>query len=555
MTRKEYADFLVPNVEHDRAYYETKYPERDLKEGAMVVRIAPSPTGFVHFGTLFQGVMAHNLAKNSGGVFYVRVEDTDQKREVENGVQQIIDALHFFQIEYDEGMKSETEEIGTYGPYLQSARREIYRSYVKDLIEKDYAYPSFITPEELEELRHQQEISKSRIGYYGRYATDRFLTMEEVVSKIQNGEKYVIRFKSPGNFDNKNIFQDCIKGRVEMPENDIDHVILKGDGLPTYHFAHVIDDHLMHTTHVIRGDEWLSSLPVHIQMSEVLGFVPPKYAHTSPIMKEEDGKRRKISKRKDPEANILEFQKRGIPVEAVREYLMTVVNSNFEEWREKRPEKELDDFKVTFSKMNISGALFDMEKLLNLSKNFLASITAEEFFERLLTWAKEYDEELVELLTKYQKETIAILNIERGGEKPRKDYSAYSDVYQNIWYMYPEKFVVDKKDYEFTKVTDPKEISNILSTYLIKYYDEKDEQDVWFSKMKVMCDELGYASNMKDYKKNPENYKGNIADVSTVIRVAATSKNQTPNLYDILKILGSDQIEERFQKWIQEGQN
>lgn len=550
MTRKEYADFLVPNVEHDREYYEKKYPERNLESDAKVVRIGPSPTGFVHFGTLFQAMVGHNLAKNSNGVFFVRIEDTDQKREVENGTKQIIDALNYYGIEYDEGPINEEEDKGNYGPYIQSKRGEIYKAYIKDLIEKDLAYPSFITEQDLEELRSQQEASKSRLGYYGRYATDRNLSMDSVIEKIKNGEKYVIRFKSPGNFENKIIIEDLVKGRIEMPENDIDHVILKGDGLPTYHFAHVIDDHLMHTTHVVRGDEWLSSVPVHLQMFEALGFVAPKYGHPSPIMKEEDGKKRKLSKRKDKEANIDEFKKLGIPKEAIKEYLLTLINSNFEEWKDKNPEKELDDFKVTFKKMNISGSLFDMEKLINISKNFLATITAEEFYNRLLDWAENYDEEFMSLLKKYKKETIAVLNIERGGEKPRKDYSAYSDVYKNIWYMYDEKFTISKEEYEFDKITNPEEITDILTTYLTKYYDEKDAQDVWFSKIKVMADELGYASNMKEYKQNPENFKGNIADISTVIRVAVTGKKQTPNLYDILKILGSDKIEERFQKLI-----
>lgn len=550
MTRKEYADFLVPGVEHDREYYEEKYPKRNLKEDAKVVRVAPSPTGFVHLGTLFQGVLDCNLAKNSGGIFYLRIEDTDQKRKIENGIKQIVDAFALYDIPYDEGMISETEEKGAYGPYLQSKRKDIYKAYVKDLIEKDLAYPSFTTEEELEKMRHEQEIRKSRIGYYGHYAKDRNLSMEEAMKKIQNGESYVIRFKSPGNFENKIVFHDCVKGRVVMPENDIDHIILKSDGLPTYHFAHAIDDHLMHTTHVVRGDEWLSSVPVHIQMFETLGFEVPKYAHTSPIVKEEGGIRRKLSKRKDPEANVEEFEKSGYPIEAIKEYLMTLVNSDFEEWREKNKDKDINDFRVAFKRMNISGSLFDIEKVNNISKNFLSKITAEDFYQRLVKWSKHYDEKLYHLLTKYEEKSIAILNIERNKENPRKDYSSYSTVLNNIWYMYDELFSPAKEEYEFTKITDSEEIKTILTTYLTKYYDEKDAEDAWFGKMKVMAEELGYASNMKDYKNNPEKYKGNIADVSTVIRVAVTSKKQTPNLYDILKILGAKKIEERFQKWM-----
>lgn len=548
MTRKEYADMLVPGVLHDYTYYEEKYPERNLEENAKVVRIGPSPTGFVHFGTLFQAQMVHNLAQNSNGVFFVRIEDTDQKRETETGTDEIIEALQFYQIPYDEGPTNREEEKGAYGPYIQSKRKDIYQSYVKHLIEEDLAYPSFATPEELEALRHQQEISKLRIGYYGRFATDRNLSMEEVKKKIENGEKYIIRMKSPGSFEHRIVFQDEIKGTVEMPENDIDHVILKNDGLPTYHFAHVIDDHLMHTTHVIRGDEWLSSLPIHLQLSKMLGITPPKYAHTAPIMKEENGKRRKISKRKDPEANVFEFKKRGIPIYAVKQYLMTVVNSNYEEWLEQNPNADLDDFHVTFEKMNISGALFDEEKLINLSKNYLANQTAEEFYQELLKWAKEFDKDAFVLYESQKEKTIAMLNIERGGEKPRKDYNSYQSVYDNIWYIFDEKFDILKENYEWDDKIDSKERKEILTTYIESYYDESDNQEEWFQKIKDMCDELGYASNMKEYKKNPENFKGNVADVSTVIRVAVTSKKQTPNLYDILKILGKEQIKARFQK-------
>lgn len=550
MTRKEYADFLVPGIMHDREYYEKKYPERNLPENAKVVRIGPSPTGFVHFGTLFQAELAHNLAENSNGVFFVRIEDTDQKRETETGIDEIIEALKFYEIPYQEGPLNREEEKGTYGPYIQSKRHDIYGAFVKDLIEKDMAYPSFATAEELDELRHQQEISKSRIGYYGRFALDRNLPMEEAIKKIKNGEKYVIRMKSTGSFDNKITFVDMVKGRVEMPENDIDHVILKGDGLPTYHFAHVVDDHLMHTTHVVRGDEWLSSLPIHIQLASMLEVEPPAYAHTAPLMKEEDGKRRKISKRKDPEANVFEFKKQGFPIEVIKQYLMTVINSNFEEWFEKNETENIDSFQVTFEKMNISGALFDMEKIINLSKNFIAHLTAEDFYNRTLTWAKEFDSEFANLLEKNKEDSIAMLNIERGGVKPRKDYGSYSDVYHNIWYIYDEKFDVDQSSYEFDKIKDPNEISNILKTYITNYYDPNDDQDTWFNKMKLMCNELGYASNMKEYKQNPENFKGNVADISTVIRVAISSKKQTPNLYDILQILGKERITKRFDKFI-----
>jgi len=548
MTRKEYADFLLPDVVHTKEYYEEMYPKRNLKEGARVVRVAPSPTGFVHFGTLFQAQMNRSLASTTDGVFMLRIEDTDQKRELETGIDEIIDALNYYGISYDEGPTSRTEEKGEYGPYIQSKRKDIYGAFIKYMIEHDMAYPSFATDEELEEIRTYQEKMKDRIGYYGRYAKDRNLTMEEVVEKVKNGEEYAFRLKSPGDFENKFVFHDLVKGDVSFPENDVDYVILKKDGLPTYHFAHVVDDYLMGVTHVVRGDEWLSSLPLHVQMFQMLNIPTPNYVHTAPLMKEEDGKRRKLSKRKDPEANVFEFKKRGIPKEAIKLYLMTVINSNFEEWLELNPKEDILNFPISFEKMNISGALFDMEKLINLSKNFISELTAEEVYDRALLWAKDFDEHFYEILKENKEKSIAIYNIERGGVKPRKDYNAFSDILENTWYMYESEFNKRNLEYEFGKITDKEEIKKILNTYIGNFYEEDDTEEVWFSKMKEMCDKLGYASNMKEYKKEPEKYKGNVADVSTVIRVAITTKSRTPNLYDIMKILGKEEIKRRITK-------
>ncbi len=546
MTRKEYANFLLPNIEHDVDYYEKKYPKRDLDNDSMVVRVAPSPTGFVHFGTIFQGKVNQNLAKNSKGVFILRVEDTDQKREVENGINEIIEALNYFDISYDEGPINKDLEKGNYGPYIQSKRKDIYGAYIKYMLENDMVYPSFATATELDAQRKEQESKKERIGYYGKYAVDRNLTMDEVIEKVKNKEPYVFRLKSPGNFNNKIVFHDLVKGEVEFPENDIDYVLLKSDGLPTYHFAHVIDDHLMHTTHITRGDEWLSSLPLHIQMFQMLGFEVPQYAHIAPIMKEENGKRRKISKRKDPEANVFEFKKRGFPIVAVKQYLMTVANSNFEEWFEQNEDKDIDEFAITFDKMNVSGALFDMEKLLNLAKNYLSKLTALEVYENLVNWAKEFDKDFADLIIREKEITIKTLDIERNSIKPRKDFALYSEIKNNIWYMFKDLF--NPENYEWQKITDKDEIMNILDVYINKYYDINDDNDEWFNKVKLLCDELGYASNMKDYKKNPENYKGNVADVSTVIRVALTTSSRTPNLKDIMQILGLDEIKRRIEK-------
>ena len=545
MTREEFADILLPNVEHTRAYYEEKYGKRNLKDGAMVTRLAPSPTGFVHIGSLYQAVAAQKLAHQSGGVCFLRIEDTDQKREVENGIEQIITSLKNYDVQFDEGPLNNGEDVGAYGPYIQSKRKDIYQAFVKDLLIKDLAYPSFLTEEEKEEITEKQKAIKSRIGIFGPWASaERNMSMEEAVKKVRAGIPYTIRLKSHGNFLRRVVIEDCIKGEISIPENDMDHILLKQDGIPTYHFAHAVDDTLMHTTHVTRGDEWISSLPFHIELFKALGYEPPKYAHLATIQKEEDGKKRKISKRKDPEANVLYYTEKGIPVKAVEIYLMTLLNSNFEEWYLENPNKDINEFTLEFSKMSTSGALFDMEKLLNISKNYISTLPALEVYQNTLDWAKVYDKDFANLLEKEKDIAIRTLNIEREGIKPRKDFAMYSEVKQNIWYMFKENF--ENVSYDFQKITDLEEIKHILQVYMDKYYDISDDNDEWFNKVKLLCDELGYASNMKEYKKNPENYKGNVADVSTVIRVALTTSSRTPNLKDIMEILGLDEIKRRI---------
>lgn len=542
MTREEYANMLLPNCKHDRKYYEEKYPRRNLKEGAMVTRIGPSPTGFVHIGTLFQSVIATKLASQSNGVSYVRIEDTDQKREIENGKEAILKAVSDYDMPFTEGPILG----GEYAPYVQSERSDIYQAFAKDLIIRDLAYPSFITEEELAKLTEEQAKLKQRIGYFGKWAAkERAYTMEEVAEKVKNGEPYTIRLKSQGDFENKVFIEDCIKGRVEFPENDMDSVILKSNGIPPYHFAHPVDDYLMGTTVVIRGEEWLSSVPLHLEIFKALGIEPIQYAHTSSIQKEEDGKRRKISKRKDPEANVEYYTRMGIPKEAVKLYLLTLANSNFEEWYLANPGVSTDEFKMTFEKMGGSGALFDTEKLNNIAKTFLSTVSAKELYERIYAWAKIYDEDFAKVMEANKEKTIATLNIERETEKPRKDFAMYSEIKDLIWYMFDELY--QPTSYEWGKITEKEEIKNILNTYIEKYYDENDNQEDWFNKVKLLCDDLGYASNMKEYKKNPEAFKGNVADVSTVIRVAVTSKSRTPNLYDILQILGKEEIKKRIE--------
>lgn len=548
MTNKDLADLIFPNITKTIEDYEKMYPKRDLPESAVVTRFAPSPTGFVHMGSLLASFIERKAAKDTNGIFYLRIEDTDQERKVENGIVGITTDLKNFGITIDEGALSETEEIGAYGPYIQSKRKEIYDAFIKYFLENGMAYPCFCSKEELDEIRNAQEKRKDRIGYYGRYAKCRKIPIEDAYDKIKNGEEFIIRLKSPGDFEKKIVVKDLVKGNISFPENDLDIVIMKKDGLPTYHFAHLVDDYLMRTTHVIRGDEWVSSLPTHVQLFNMLGVKPPKYAHISPIMKEENGVKRKLSKRKDPEAAMSYYHEKGIPTEAVQLYLMTLANTNFEQWMDANKDKTIDDFEFSFNKISKSGGLFDIEKLHNISKNYLSRIKATEFYDMLVNYSKEYDEEFYELITKYKDFTIGLLNIEREQKKPRKDYSCFSEVKELVWYMYDELFDKHEKNYEFTNITDKDEIIKLMNTYIEKYYDEKDEQQDWFEKIKDLSEEFGYAREVKEYKANPDNYKGHVGDVSTVIRVALTTKSMTPNLYDIMKLFGKERIIKRIEQ-------
>ncbi len=548
MDYKELANLIFPNAK-EISYYEEKYKARNLKEGAIVTRFAPSPTGFVHLGSLYQVVIARKMAKQTDGVFFLRVEDTDQKREVENGVTGIIESLRDFGLTPDEGMTSETEEIGEYGPYKQSLRKEIYQSYAKYLLEQGKAYPCFATPEELEEMRAKQEAAKIRPGYYGVWAKYRNLTVEEAAEKIKNGEPYIIRLKSEGREDRKIKHHDVIKGNVDFPENDQDIVIIKADGLPTYHFAHAVDDHLMGTTHVIRGDEWLSSVPLHLQLFQMLGFKAPKYAHIAPIMKEDDGGKRKLSKRKDPEAAVSYYTEIGVPKEAVVEYLLNIANSNFETWRKQNPNASIDEFELQLNKMSVSGALFDIVKILDISKTVISKYTAEQIYEEAYNWAKNYDSELLEMLQD-KEYALKVFGIERGNVKPRKDIAKWSDVKENIEYMYDNKFEEKERQYEFQKITDKELIKNILTLYMEKYYNENDDKQTWFDKIKNLSEELGFAREVKEYKQEPEKWPGHVGDISTVLRVALTSRSNTPDLYEIMQVLGKERIEKRFSLFV-----
>ena len=545
MDYKDLADLIFPDAK-DISYYEEKYPERNLKEGAIVTRFAPSPTGFVHLGSLYQVAISKKMAKQTDGVFFLRIEDTDQKREVENGVTSIIKSLEDFGLQPDEGMTNETEEIGNYGPYKQSLRKEIYEAYAKYLISQGKAYPCFCSPEELEQMRQKQEAAKIRPGYYGVWAHCRKLSVEEMVEKIENGESYIIRLKSPGNEEKKIKHHDLIKGNVEFPENDQDIVIIKADGLPTYHFAHAVDDHLMRTNVVIRGDEWLSSIPLHLQLFYMLGFKAPKYAHIAPIMKEDNGGKRKLSKRKDPEAAVSYYSELGIPKEAVIEYLLNIANSNFEMWRKQNPDASIDEFELQINKMSVSGALFDLVKILDISKTIISKYDAQKVYDEALAWANKYDSNLKNLLEADKEYTLKVLGIERGNVKPRKDIAKWSDLEENIGYMYPE-FKQTDHEYEYQKITDKEEIRKILEGYMNSYYSTSDDKQTWFNRIKDLAESLGYAKEVKEFKQNPDSYPGHVGDISTVLRVALTSKSNTPDLYEIMQVLGEEEIKQRYE--------
>ena len=545
MDYKELANLIFPDAK-DISYYEEKYPERNLPEGAIVTRFAPSPTGYVHIGGLYQSLVAKMSAKKTGGVFFLRIEDTDQKRKVENGVTDIVNSLKVFDMAPDEGMISETEWTGEYGPYIQSERKEIYQAYAKYMIEQGKAYPCFCTPEQEEERNKVQLDAKIRPGYYGVWAKCRNLTLDEMAEKIKAGVPYVIRFKSTGREDRKIQISDGIKGKITFPEYDIDIVIIKSDGLPTYHFAHMVDDHLMRTTHVIRGDEWLPSVPLHVQLFKEAGFKAPKYCHISPMMKNDNGNKRKLSKRKDPEAAVSYYDELGVPPDAVKEYLLNIANSTFENWRKQNKDASIEDFDFHLNKMSVSGALFDMVKLFDVAKIVISRYSAEKVYNDAYAWAKKYDEELVKLLEN-KDYALKVLGIERGNAKPRKDIAKWSDLKENISYMYNEEF--DKiTELDFGKVTDKDLANKISKLYAEKYFDINDDKQTWFDKMKDLAEEVGFAREVKEWKAEPEKWPGHVGDISSVIRAKLTGRLNTPDLYEIIKVLGKYEVLRRLTK-------
>lgn len=547
---KELAKILFPHITKTREYYEEKYPKRDLSDKAIVTRFAPSPTGFVHMGSLYTSFLASRMAKQTGGVFYLRIEDTDQKREIKDGIVGIINDLEAFDFEIEEG----PIQGGAYGPYIQSERVEIYQTFVKELVENGLAYPCFCTEEELADLRTRQELNKERIGYYGVYALNRNLSLEEIKEKINQKIPYVIRLKSPGDFHKTITFHDCIKGTISFPENDMDIVLLKQDGVPTYHLAHVIDDHLMRTTHVLRGDEWLSSVPIHLQLFEVLGFKPPKYAHVAPLTKKEGASVRKLSKRKDPEASIRFYQEKGIPSEAVKLFLATLANANFEMWYNQNKDKTTDDFEFQFSKMPVGGTYFDLEKLNSVSRIYFSMLKAKDLYERALTYYQEYDKDFYNLMKENEEKTIALLNIEREVKRPRKDLASYADIKQEFKNFYDELFLDNSPSCSYESLEGDKDYDITLLNQYIEVYQENDTKEEWMNRIKLLSEANGYAKEVKEYKENPEKYKGHVGTVCETIRAAVTGKKMSPDLYEILKVLGKDSLKNRiehFKKYLE----
>ncbi len=545
-TWQQLADRMFPDVEHTPEEYERMYPPRPLKEGARVTRIAPSPTGYLHLGVLFTAFINRLTADASHGLFYFRLEDTDKKREVEGGAEDILKGLQDFSVTIDEGFTTPDTVCGAYGPYRQSERAAIYHAYVKSLVEQELAYPCFCTPDELSAVRARQEADKQRTGYYGPWAVCRDLSPDEALARIEEGQPYVVRLRSPGDESRRVKFDDVIKGTIEMPENDQDIVLLKTDGIPTYHFAHAVDDHLMRTTHVIRGDEWIASVPVHLQLFRMLGFKPPKYAHVSPIMKEEDGGKRKLSKRKDPEAAVRFYAEQGYPADSVMDYLMTIASSEFEEWRRRNPDAPRSAFPFNLKKMSASGALFDLQKLNDVSKNVISRMDAEQVTDAVIQWAQAYDPAFYQRLSQDISFAKGIFSIDRGGNKPRKDLAKWSDAPDYAAYFFDETFTPCD---EWPDPILPADAAQVLNAYKAVYDPAQDKQE-WFQTIKDLCPSLGFCPEVKDYKKNPEGFKGHAGDVSTLIRMAVTGRRNTPDLCGIMKLMGPDRVRQRLDRAI-----
>ena len=535
------AELLFPNVTMTPDELEARFPARELPEGAVVSRMAPSPTGFVHLGNLVQGTISERMSHQSGGVLFLRVEDTDAKREVPGAVEVLINTLEHYSIHFDEGATIEGDN-GAYGPYRQRQRADIYHVYAKKLVSEGQAYPCFCTEEELTAMREKQEAQKVNFGYYGEFAMWRDRSIEDIKAQLDAGNPWVLRFRSTGSIENQFKFDDLVKGKLTITENDIDHVLLKSDGIPTYHFAHAVDDHLMRTTHVVRGDEWMATLPFHIQLFKALGFKLPKYVHIGPLMKMDGTSKRKLSKRKDPELALTYYKAEGFPIAAVREYIMTILNSNFEDWRRANPDADLDEFKFSPKKLNPAGSLFDYAKLTDVSKNVISKMSAETVYSLLTEWAKEFDADFGDKLAADAEFATKILAIGRGGKKPRKDLAVWKDAKDYMGFFYDAYLETPVFNEKFSNDT----VKTALQKFLEKF-DIADDSGVWFEKVKQITNEMGFTTDMKAYKADPDAFPGTVADISTFVRQAVTGKTNSPDLYTVMQILGYDRTVARIQ--------
>jgi len=540
MDHKALAELLFPNVTETPEDLEARFPQRENPEGAVITRMAPSPTGFVHLGNLVQGLTSERMAHQSGGVLFLRVEDTDAKREVPGAVEVLIDTLKHYGIAFDEGATHEGDS-GLYGPYRQRQRAALYPVYAKKMVEDGLAYPCFCTEQELADMRQEQEANKQNTGYYGKYAMWRDRSMEDIQAQLDAGNPWVLRFRSTGSIENQFKYDDLVKGKLTITENDVDHVLLKSDGIPTYHFAHAVDDHLMRTTHVVRGDEWLPSLPFHIQLFKALGFKLPKYVHIGPLMKMDGNSKRKLSKRKDPELALTFYKAEGFPVEAVYEYIMTLLNSNYEDWRRANPTAPSTDFKFSPKKLNPAGNLFDYAKLTDVSKNEIAKMDAEKVYTLLVEWAKEFDPDFAQKLESDKDYAVSILAIGRGGKKPRKDLATWKEAKPYMGFFYDEYLETPVFDEKFSHET----VKTVLEKFLA-VYDPADDSGVWFDKVKAITNEIGFTTDMKAYKADPTAFPGTVADVSTFLRQAVTGKTNSPDLYTVMQILGYERTVARI---------
>ena len=544
----ELADILFGNENlKTPEEYEELYPYRKLSGKAEVTRLAPSPTGFIHLGNLYSALADERIAHVRDGVFYLRIEDTDAKRKVDGAVELVIDSLKYFGIEFDEGAGLDDDApVNVYGPYIQSERKEIYHTYAKELVSKGLAYPCFCTEEELEAIRNAQEDAKELTGYYGKYAVWRDKSLDEIKEALSAGKEYVLRLRSQGTPDKEFEFEDEIKGKVNLPENIHDVVILKKDGIPTYHFAHAVDDHLMRTTLVIRGTEWLASVPTHVELFNALGFKLPKYAHTAHMMKTdpETGGKRKLSKRSDPEMSLEFYKKDGYHPQCIKVYLLTLLNSDFEEWHRNNPDSDINEFPFSVKKMNNSGALFDMDKLENICKNELSQLSEEEVYEFLKTWADEYDSDKSAKYFEDKEKMLEVLRLYMGvGQKRRrKDFVNARRATELISFFFEEE---ENEADEFRQQPD---IRNAILKDYLENFDYNDDNSQWFDKLKIIAEKNGFATDRKDFKENPDKYNGETSDVAEVVRIAVTGRANTPDLWGIIHILGEDKMRERITK-------